>query len=668
MEGRRRIRPQALAALVAVALALFVMLQAAVAMPALADEADAADASAALTITGMDSYYGAEVNASADKMDLLAVSSDHDARVWARLVRVRGDVEETLIDREPVDIEPSGLENYVGTVTASFNTADFESDATYRISVFADREETEALYEGTVTSVMAVDEAGEPIRLLGVRTLAEGESREFRAPQYIAEGGQGYELVGEAGEGAYAYAAADTPAEVDGSIAYVDAEGNVLRVDPIPAVGAEPRFVPVQALIQAQGATWRTICLNGGVTAQHPGASDFTVVCARVEGDLANQAGFYLATINLVGDGGEVLATDTASVVGTYEYTPPKRLHLQGEDGTWVTWELVPGAPLDSAGVLELSAKPNATEEDATVEVRYTSKNSGNEATLTVIRVNGADGTEIDRRTLTATRDEPATYAVEQSVTVGGRELVPVAQTPAEVTYAYGSTDRPVQRVYYVPADYVAPGPYDVRVRYADVEANTVIEEKAVSVSADQGSVTIDYPSTLTKGGKRYVLLSGQKSPITHSYWSAARTYTVWYRAESDKSNASVTATATQVENTTAASSTATSSSASSASQTATTSAQSASKGDAAQPAPAIPEDDGLTLVSGKTLRTITDGKGRDMNTARTEAAIQESEVEEAETAQAAASTQNYALIGVGVAAIAAAGIFFYFRNRRQTA
>jgi hypothetical protein len=112
----------------------------------------------------------------------------------------------------------------------------------------------------------------------------------------------------------YAYALASEAESIDGSITYVDDEGNVLLTTPIEGIAkGTTRKVPVPSVITvgegADASYWRTVCFGGAVEAGYPGTSDFTISCKSLGGPAGNAGGFYNATIRYVDGQGNVLWT-----------------------------------------------------------------------------------------------------------------------------------------------------------------------------------------------------------------------------------------------------------------------------------------------------------------------------------------------------------------------
>ena len=124
-----------------------------------------------------------------------------------------------------------------------------------------------------------------------------------------------------------------------------------------------------------------------------------------------------------------------------------------------------------------------------------------------------------------------------------------MSSTKDEYSFTYGSGQEPTLNVYYVPDGYVEPEPYEITVRYVNIANNEVLQsEKLVCRPQDRDVLEITSPETFTVGGVEYVRLDGQSKPVFHSYYSSARTYTIYYRDVNDDLSANIVITRVNVE------------------------------------------------------------------------------------------------------------------------
>ena len=392
-----------------------------------------------LRVEGMDYFYGSSAaGGSADSsVDILSVSGAANQTVYVEMdrdgVTIASHLAFTLGDSTA---KRDGAGRYVGVVSAKI--ANFQPMSTYGVRVFTDREQTQSLFEGSITPVFA-DLDGAPRRLLALRTVASGDDRAFTAPANVTFGNASYKLANDAPVSeaplAFSYTQSDADEPIDGVVRYVDAQGKVLRTDSIPGIAkGEHRSVPVPSVITvgegASASWWRTVGYAGSVEASYPGVSDFTVRCvplASGEGS-ANAGNYYFAGIRFVdaATGRRVLAPsdeaastydDSLNVCGRYLYTPPTRLFATDANGVAQTYVLNAAAShLSDAGALELdSAKDGVTDGFKAFDVTYDRQPSDAATTWTVVIVNGAadpkgSDREIARRQFEVRPGETATF------------------------------------------------------------------------------------------------------------------------------------------------------------------------------------------------------------------------------------------------------------------
>ena len=56
-------------------------------------------------------------------------------------------------------------------------------------------------------------------------------------------------------------------------------------------------------------------------------------------------------------------------------------------------------------------------------------------------------------------------------------------------------------------------------------------------MTAEAGSAQVASPQNYEANGKQYVRLSGQSDVVNHDFYSAQRTYTIYYRDVNDEQN-----------------------------------------------------------------------------------------------------------------------------------
>ena len=646
-------------------------------------------------IAGLDYYYGA--GEPSDTVDILTVTGAADQTVFVEMERDGSVIASHLaftLGESTSQRDDSG--RYVGVVSATIS--DFRPSSTYTVRVFADRDQSQMIYEGTISPVYA-NLAGKE-KLLALRTRG-AENREFRAPGSISSGNATYRLASETPVSAspltYAYDQADSAESVNGAITYVDGDGNVLRTDAIENIAkGTSRTVSIPSVITvgegSSASFWRTVNFTGSVVATYPGTSDFTVRCVPLAlgGGSANAGNYYFAGIRFVdaSTGARVLAPsdanpehydDSLNVCGRYLYTPPTKLYVTGKGGVVDTYVLRASASgLGESGALELnSSSDGVTSGFKTYDIAYEKLPSDAEATWTVVLVNGAADPksperEIGRQTFTVKPGESASFVPQAKYEVGGTTYVPVASTKSEYGYTYGAAGQsPVTTIYYVPEGYVAPEPYDITVRYVNIANGEILQEQSLTARPElRDELEIASPQTFAYAGAEYVRLDGQEASIWHSYYSSNRVYTIYYRDVNDNLSANIVITRVNVEYVDGAvdGTTGAAAGATSPEDTSGANATATADGVAAVTVPAT--EGGLTAIDGGDNSRMVDGEGRDTNTMR---------IEDDETPLASLNGASGGIVsllggrgavvaGVAVAAalVLACVVFLVYRRRRK--
>lgn len=706
MKNKRRLHTTTIVGLVVVVISCIVCLSSGVAYGKVG------------SVTGTDYYYGA--GETSNTVDILSITGEANDTVFVEVKQGQRTIASHLAFTLGEGTSEKQGDSYVGVMSATM--ANFNPNDAYTVKVYADREQTKPLYEGTIRPVYAQIEGSEP-RLIALRTIGE-EQREFHAPASVSFDGATYELAAEQPVSeaplTYAYKLITDTNSVSGSVSYVDDKGNVLKTESIPDIAqGTSKIVSVPSVITvgegAQSTYWRTVNFNGSVTAANPGTKDFTVPCKPLsyEEGVGNVGNYYFATINLVDAQGNRLATDTLNVTGKYRYTAPARLHLSDKDGFVNTYVLSgQNENVNANGVLELDpAVDNVTTGSKTYEVKYDLLPSDAEATWTVNLVNGAadpksSERKIETKKLVVKPGETVKFAPEKQMKVGDETYVAASSTKDEYSFTYGSGQEPTLNVYYVPDGYVEPEPYEITVRYVNIANNEVLQsEKLVCRPQDRDVLEITSPETFTVGGVEYVRLDGQSKPVFHSYYSSARTYTIYYRDVNDDLSANIVITRVNVEYVDGGTTTTTTDNGTTTTNNGTTTTDNgttttdggttttdggttdggtagttgtdggtagqtaagneAAGGDGTATA-AIPDGDGLTVINGADNALVTDGEGRDTNTMRIE--DDANPLAGPGSSAAKGSPMMTAAIAGGIAAAVALGalIFFVVFKRRK--
>ena len=420
-------------------------------------------------------------------------------------------------------------------------------DGAYAIEAYSSRAGTELLYSGALYGVYA-DLPDGTVKLIGTRTADADElsGRAFQPAETLFSNGQTFRLVGPAASDGgtlhFAYEPYDEATTVDGVVKYTDATGAVVASTKIPGLAyGEEQTVEIPSVITADnGDMYRTVFFKNSVTAINPGQTSFSIYCAKMtEADQA-LAGFYVATIQMVDQDGNVIATDSVDVTGEFLYTCPTEIY-KNETVDAATGEVaVVTYKVDGSPFIHLSAANDGVMNHArTITVPYTAQPlDASEVNVTFNLVDGSKRVS-DKDRLLGTQsvkatDENPTVQPKDSVEVDGTAYHLVGD-PSDYAYTIHSGAVPTVDAYYVPEGYEAPGAYDVKVDYVNFLTNEVVESHSYTSDPGENSrIIIETPAEFSADGVDYVRLAGQDDSIQHSYYSGIASYTVYYRDVND--------------------------------------------------------------------------------------------------------------------------------------
>ena len=422
-------------------------------------------------------------------------------------------------------------------------------NGSYQVDVYASRDDdAKPVCTGIVYGVWGQLEGVSGEKLIGTRTIVNGEAPAFSAPSTIYFGNNAYELASEEPQGgesapAYSYSkASESDGAADGIVKFIDKSGNVLtteKITKIPHGGSKTYNVP-QA-IDADGKTYRTMSLVSSFEARNPGNISFVVPCALLSDADSAAAGHYVAAVRMVAgssDDGVVIVSDSVNVTGPYLYTAPDTIYKTHVDAD--------GVRQVYTYVLKDDATVTLKPEEASprlVTFHYDLQEPdelGVEVTFNLINGQERARSGNTNRQLLAPKkvmvnDQNKTAMPDQQIVVEGT-VYNLAGSPQDYAYEYGSGDIPVINAYYVPDGYEAPGPYQVTVRYVDYVSNQLITSETVMSSPDSTEdLLITPPEQFEESGVTYVRLPGQEEPIAHNYYSNISTYVVYYHDKNVK-------------------------------------------------------------------------------------------------------------------------------------
>lgn len=318
------------------------------------------------------------------------------------------------------------------------------------------------------------------------------------------------------------------PTPLDGSITYVDNQGNILKKDTIVNItpdhtGDTPKEVVLVDRFLVQGGEqdlyyYPTVQI---VKADYYGQIDFVVLCnayASTEGETG------LVKIHFMSNGKEVWGDEVNLTTTTFLYTVPESfVQIDAESGKATQYTLK-----DDDDQLneyhQLVLVPGRAESDYYFE--YEAAAADEVISWNLILMDGTTNTRLGAETMDVEPGETVEFDAAAHAPAG---YVPSQET---YTYTYGGENL-VQYVYYTPDGYVPTESYTVTLQFVNIADGAVLQSESVMVNPG-ADTEITCPAEFTAGDNTYVRLGGQSDTYRHSYYSPKRTYTIYYRDVND--------------------------------------------------------------------------------------------------------------------------------------
>lgn len=625
-----------------------------------------------VSVQGTDYYGNGEVT---EKIDVLSVEGLSQNKVYVQ-VQMNGhtiaDRLEAMTDNSQGGSTADGTQRG-GVVSLDIDGLNLDGSVTYTVKAFADRDETDLLYEGTIYGVYAVLDNGTE-KLIGAHTGAS-DAIAYKPAEKMYVNGTSYELESStpAIKGtkiAYSYKSYVEAETATGTITYVDVKGNIIDTTTVPGVSSsESKTVDIPAVVtkDVDGTTYyfRTVFFRNSLTLTNPGQLNYTITCKLMGDSAQSQSGYYTARIKGTDQDGNSVFSDSVTVSGKYAYTLPDTIYKLVDGKTMTTYKL------NGSSVLNFDAATDGvTTGSKDIDVTYTRQDNTTETTVRFNLVNGIKTAGESDRYITV---NGKTY-IEETVNASN----PTASAPATITddagnkytlttsslansYTFASNAYPVMNVYYLPEGYTpSSNTRTITVNYVNFLTNKVIKSQSfTSGEQDNTDYTFTSEEKFSQDGVNYVRLDGQDAPIVHSYYSLIDTYTVYYRDVNDTLSSGTVINTMRVVYTDGSQGTA----ATGGTGTGTTAADGTQAG-------RLNADGTYNVLDGEgNNQTLTNEAGVDSNTER----IDDNETPLASGADggdataAAESSTPWGLIAGGVlAALAAAGIIVFFVKRRN--
>lgn len=317
------------------------------------------------------------------------------------------------------------------------------------------------------------------------------------------------------------------PTPLEGSITYVDNQGNILKTDTIVNItpdhtGDTPKeVVLVNRFLVQDGEQdlyyYPTVQI---VKADYYGQIDFVVLCnayASTEGETG------LVKIHFMSNGKKVWGDEVNLTTTTFLYTVPESfVQIDSESGKATQYTLKDDDQLNEYHQLVLV--PGRAESDYYFE--YEAAAADEVISWNLILMDGTTNTRLGAETMDVEPGETVEFDAAAHAPAG---YVPSQET---YTYTYGGENL-VQYVYYTPDGYVPTESYTVTLQFVNIADGAVLQSESVMVNPG-ADTEITCPAEFTAGDNTYVRLGGQSDTYRHSYYSPKRTYTIYYRDVND--------------------------------------------------------------------------------------------------------------------------------------
>lgn len=505
----------------------------------------------AADVSGIDYYGNGAIEASAN-VGVLSVDDLGEDTLYLKVTRGGTVIGDRIAYSKTQNSTgaTAGDDSQSSVVSLSINSLKLDGSATYTVTAYSDRAETHPLYTGAIYGVYArLDGDASTDALIGVHTGVDAGTLNYKPAAQLYLNSKSYaldspesQLDGQAKTKiVYSYSSYDESAAADGSISYVDVNGAEISTETVAGVTAEGKTYTVPSVVtkEIDGVTYffRTVTSKNVLKFENPGQLSYTITCKQMGSSIDGAAGnLYKATIKMVDQDGNQIATDTVNVTGTYNYTLPGFLYKKASTQIYA-YTLNDG---QSQTLSFNAATDGVTSGAKTITVKYArSADTETEGTVTFNLIDGSKAAGEAGRNLGTTTKKVSltnkTAAPEEGVTVNGAKYV-IAGTASKYAYTLGSNSYPVVNVYYVPEGYSThQEPYTVTVNYVNFLTGKTIKSESFESSEDETEDhKFESSEKFSQDGVDYVRLDGQEEPILHNFYSGIKTYTVYYRDVND--------------------------------------------------------------------------------------------------------------------------------------
>ena len=358
---------------------------------------------------------------------------------------------------------------------------------------------------------------------------------------------------------------------VNGSINYVDLDGNIIRPVTVYDLQAEGTPATIEKAFFYNGKYYRSIgYLGGSEIMLTPTRANYTVRVMEVAGV---DTSAYQLTVRYVDQNDTLLWSDALDVKGEgYQYALPKTFSMKFDAGVnYYSLQRI-GSLDDDNMIAPLSDTDRWNEtidlttamdeglidvnDDGTcsLTVHYGSQDIEQRATFVIREIDGSTHQELGNVALEITPDKAAEY-IPETKEIDGVTYVPWVGNTDALRYSWSNLADGIelmQNVYYVPEGYVPAQAYDITVQYVSVPDGEILRTETITVSPElTDAITITGDERFTLNNTEYIRMTGQEQGIRHRYFDNADTYSIYYYDANNAPVSAMTVSSAQIMNST---------------------------------------------------------------------------------------------------------------------
>ena len=316
-------------------------------------------------------------------------------------------------------------------------------------------------------------------------------------------------------------------APVDVFIEYVDMRGNQLQVVRDQILSGQNKEYVVPGSLEVKGVAYEKAADQPSVLrlSYTSPQTSYTIMYAEAQSAASKH---FSVTVNYAD-------AATGEVFYSTSFVVPAGAGKYGMFRTADKYVTGSGASYERAAGQKTQIVRYSDEGAAAETVLYNLVGKADPEQVTIHFVDANTNQVIDSDTRTVKAGETLRYDVKPGIQVNGAGYVRSSKQGALVVHSYGAGSK-AYYVYYVKEGASEPSAYAVTVKFVNIaDGNTL---RTLQIQASAGENIFQVPETFAADGKEFILVAGQNTSMSHEYYSARRTYLVYYRDINDTANA----------------------------------------------------------------------------------------------------------------------------------